>query len=110
MPEKNIIVYKKAKNRTDCIGDLNHDFFIDLTFSKDEFVKEVKAENYNAGIICLSLSDQKRIEQLFVPDEFLAPINILSCTETLDPEFINTASKYGINRFLDITPLRERIK
>ncbi|MFQ5485328.1 MAG: helix-turn-helix transcriptional regulator [Desulfobacterales bacterium] len=67
------------------------------------FVRVVQTKRADVAVVCCCSSKKERVAQMLRLDALSGPVPVVICTRTLSPEFIKTAAKKGVDRFICCT-------
>lgn len=86
---------------------LSQNFSLSFFTDKNRFLKSIKEDNVDAGIIYFKVL-LKEIRN-FSSDELSIELPIFSYSENIDADFVNSAARIGINRFITVDMDKEKV-
>ncbi|NIS38498.1 helix-turn-helix domain-containing protein [Candidatus Saccharibacteria bacterium] len=111
MSKPKIILFSQELLNCPCYDTiLNSDFETEATASETDFVTRIRRENADAAIVCLCSADKEEDELLYRLNPLSGAVPVLSCSRNLTPDFVQMATRQGVNRFLRFGMKREEIQ
>lgn len=78
--------------------------------SEAGFIQSVRQESTDAAIICLCSSPESETDNIIRLETLSGTKPLLTCSKSLDPDFVKEAAMKGVNRFLLCTMDKETIQ
>lgn len=106
-----IILFSREITNCACYNKIfNGEFDTSVTDKENDFSDKIQNQRANAGIVCFCSAKEKDVDELLRLDALSGPMPILACSKTLNPDFIQLASKQGVNHFLFCQMAPEKIR
>lgn len=78
--------------------------------TEEEFFTKINNEPADAAVICCCSAREEEVENILRLDALTGPIPVLTCSRSLNPEFIRKGAQRGASRFLVCEMELEKIK
>lgn len=111
MPKPRIVLFSGELRNCPCYDTIfNSDFETASAASETDFLASIRQKNADAAIVCLCSADKEGVDVLVRLHALSGPLPVLVCSRSLNPHFVQTAARQGVNRFLRCTMRREEIQ
>jgi len=106
-----IVLRCQDLRRCHCYHRILHaEFEVYSVDTEEAFVKETNDKDADAVVICLCSAPEQEADDLLPMISFANHLSVLTCTKTLDPDFIRWAVQRGADRFLLCAMETEKIR
>jgi AraC-like DNA-binding protein len=96
-----IIVLSPQISDCVCWGRLfNTEFEAKAVRTETDFIKKARQESTDAAIICICSSPENEIDNIIRLETLSGIKPLLTCSKSLNPDFVKNAAVNGVNRFL----------
>jgi len=101
MSKRKLILFSPELPNCHCHDRIFKTQYETLTVSvEDEFLAKLSSEPADAAVICFCSARVEDVEHVLRFNALTGPIPVLTCTNTLNPEFIREATQGGVARFI----------
>ena len=111
LPSKpKIVHFSQALSSCLCYNRIFHtEFETDSTDSYDEFLKKLRDADADAVVVCFCSAQDQDIDELLKLDALAGTIPVIACSRNLSLDFVSSAARQGVKRFLLCTMGKEKI-
>lgn len=111
MAKRKLILYLKELPSCTCYGRIfNTEYETIVAYKEEEFFANLQNTPADAAVICCCSAREKDVENVLCLDALAGPLPVLTCSKTLNPEFIRKAAQQGATRFLMCDMRAEKIR
>jgi AraC-like DNA-binding protein len=101
MSKQKIILYsKELPDCPYCYEIFNSEYKTWIAKTEEEFFTKLQTVPADAAILCFCSAREEDVENVLRLDALTGPVPVLTCSKTLNPEFIRKAAQRGAARFL----------
>lgn len=111
MPKHKLVLFSSELQNCPCYDRIfNSEYETSTANSEREFLNNIHRVHADAAVICFCSAREKDVEDLSRLNVLTGPLPVLTCSKTLNPEFIRKAAKRGAARFLVCNMEVEKIR
>jgi hypothetical protein len=111
MPKNTLILFCQHLPHCPCHDEIfSSEFDTQVTASEEEFLERIKRVEADAAVVCFCSAAEEDVEHLLSLDAAAGPLPLLTCSKTVNPDFVAAAAKRGVSRFLLCTMGGEKIR
>jgi len=88
----------------------NTEFEVEAFRSETDFIKNVRQESTDIAIVCLCSSPESEVDNIIRLEALSGAKPLLTCSKSLNHDFVKNAAVKGVNRFLLCTMDKETIQ
>ena len=111
MSKPKLILYSQALACCNCYEQIfNTEFDTLATDIEGEFIKKIHQEEADLAVVCFCSAKKKDAKALLRLEALSGPLPVLTCSKALNPEFISSAARQGIDCFLLCDMDKEKIR
>lgn len=101
MAKRKLILYLKEQPDCPCCDRIfNTEYETSMAYSEEEFFANMHNVPADAAVVCFCSAREEDIENVLRLDALTGPLPVLTCSRTLNPDFIRKAAQRGAARFL----------
>ncbi len=110
MSKPKLLIYSEQLANCSCFHTVfNTKFEAEVTYQETHFLKKIQEENVDTAVVCFCSAQEKDVERLLRLDALTGPVPVLTCSRTLNADFVQMGAKQGVDRFLQCTMEAEKI-
>lgn len=110
MSKPKLALYSQALPDCPCFQSIfGTAFEVIPTDSEEEFLRIVRRIDADAAVVCFCSTHERDAERILQLEALTGPVPVLTCSRTLDPEFVAFAAKHGADRFLCCSMKKHKI-
>lgn len=111
MPPPQLVLYSPAPPRCTCrFRVFAAAFECHIALSAASFHKKIHAVGADAAVVCFCSARAEQAPELLTLGRLDSLVPVISCSESLDPDFIQQAAQHGIDRFVLCDMAPEKIR
>lgn len=101
MAKRKLILYLKELPSCPCYGRIfNTEYETSIAYTEEEFLANIHSASADAAVVCFCSAREEDIVNVLRLDALSGPLPVLTCSKTLNPDFIRKAAQRGAARFL----------
>ncbi len=101
MSKPRLILFSQELPDCACYDRIFHgEFETEITETEGEFTRRIQQVPAEASVVCFCSASEKDVEELLRLDALSGPLPVLTCSRTLNPDFVRSAAQHGVDRFL----------
>jgi DNA-binding NtrC family response regulator len=111
MAKRKLILYlKELPNCPRCGRIFDAEYETSMAYTEEQFFAKLHNVPADAAVICFCSAREEDVENLLRLEAISGPLPVLTCSKTLNPNFIRKAAQRGAARFLVCTMEAEKIR
>lgn len=101
MSKQKIILFSTELADCPCHDDIfNTDYETLVTYSEEQFFAQLYDSPADAAVLCFCSAREEDVDILLRLDVLSGPVPVLTCSKSVNPEFVRKATIKGISRFM----------
>jgi AraC-like DNA-binding protein len=111
MSKQKLILYSHGLQDCPCRDRIfSSEYETIIANTEEEFFSDIHNVPADAAVICFCSAREEDVENVLRLDALTGPLPVLTCSKTLNPEFIRKAAQEGAARFVVCGSKPERIR
>lgn len=111
MAKRKLILYLKELPSCTCYSRIfNPEYETAVACTEEEFFANIHNLPADAAVVCFCSAREEDVENVMRLDALAGPLPVLTCSKTLNPDFIRKAAQRGAARFLMCNMKAEKIR
>lgn len=111
MAKRKLILYLRELPSCSCYGRIfNAEYETSIVHTEEEFFDSIQNAPADAAVICFCSAREEDVENVLRLDALAGPLPVLTCSRTLNPDFVRKAAQRGAARFLMCNMAPEKIQ
>ncbi len=111
MRKPTLVLYSQNLSNCPCYEAIfNTEFELAATSTEEKFIESIRSEDNDAAVVCFCSAREEDADYLLRFKAITGPLPLLTCSRTLNSEFIGLTAKHGADHFLHCDMDKEKIR